>query len=80
MGLWKTQPALSLAGFRVEMARRAVGEFQAWAATTRMNPGRGMQEKMRDADVAEPAERMKRFGPAAFENLTRLASTTPRTW
>ncbi|MEM6707574.1 MAG: FAD/NAD(P)-binding protein [Pseudomonadota bacterium] len=69
------QPGELLAAFSAEMGRRAEPSFRAWAATCRLNPGRGLNERLKRADLADVAGRMAEYGPKAMKNLARIAKS-----
>ena len=53
--------------------RNAVPELRSWSRETRLNPARGLRERLSDPRVIAALDESKKWKDAATENLARLA-------
>ena len=64
----------SLVGDRARAAHPALA---AWSKSSRLNPVSGIAAHRDDPRVADARERIRRFGPAAVQSLSRLLDHRP---
>jgi hypothetical protein len=68
--------AAFLAGLIGDRARARHAPLAAWMKATRLNPAGGVAAYRDDRRVIEARDRIKRFGPAAAQNLTKLLAAS----